>query len=107
MQRKAMGSQITGSGVGTAAVDARNPQAVMLPDREASGKLRLQHEGSSMMIDGSFEPRVQANMDVALERVCGKTTYGESYEVRKRVAKAIVQCASRGNTTLGALTVAG
>jgi hypothetical protein len=60
-----------------------------------------------MMIDGSFEPRVQANMDVALERVCGKTPYDQRHDVRKRVARAILQCAKSGKTTLGALTEAG
>lgn len=60
-----------------------------------------------MTIDGSIEPRVQANMDVALERVCGKTPYGEQHDVRKRVAKAILQCAKSGKTTLGTLTEAG
>jgi hypothetical protein len=60
-----------------------------------------------MTINESFEPRVQANMDVALERVCGKTTYGEQHAVRKRVARAILQCAKTGKTSLGALTEAG
>jgi hypothetical protein len=60
-----------------------------------------------MMIEGSFEPRVQANMDVALERVCGKAPDGQRHDVRKRVAKAILQCAKSGKTALGALTEAG
>lgn len=82
--------------------------AVVLPSRKAAERLRrFRCEGSSMMINGSFEPRVQANMDVALERVCGKTPCGERHDVRKRVAKAILQCANRGKTTLGALTAAG
>lgn len=38
-------------------------------------------------------------MNVALERVCGKTPYGERHYVRKRVAKAIVQCAESGKKT--------
>ena len=59
------------------------------------------------MIEGSFEPRVQANMDVALERVCGKSPHGERHDVRKHVAKAILQCAKSGKTALGALTEAG
>jgi hypothetical protein len=63
--------------------------------------------GRLMMIEGSFEPRIQANMDVALERVCGKSPYGERHDVRKRVAKAILQCAKSGKTALGALTEAG
>jgi len=60
-----------------------------------------------MIIEGSFDPRTQANMDAALERVCGKTPYGERHPVRKRVAKAIVLCAKSGKTTLGTLTEAG
>ena len=60
-----------------------------------------------MTVDGNFELRVQANLDVALERVCGKTPYGEQHNVRRRVAKAILQCAKTGKTTLGALTEAG
>lgn len=59
------------------------------------------------MIDGSFDRRTLANMEVALDRVCGKTPRGEAHEVRKRVAEAIVQCARSGKTTLGALTEAG
>ena len=60
-----------------------------------------------MMIDDSFDTRTLANMEVALDRVCGKTQSGQQHEVRKRIAQAIVQCAKRGNTTLGALTEAG
>lgn len=60
-----------------------------------------------MIIEGSFAPRTLANMNVALDRVCSKTPSGERHNVRKRVAKAIVQCARRGATTLRALTEAG
>ena len=60
-----------------------------------------------MMIDDSFDLRTLANMNVALDRVCGKTPSGERHDVRKRVAKAIVQCAKGGKTTLGALIEAG
>jgi hypothetical protein len=59
------------------------------------------------MIEGIFEPRTLANMNVALNRVCKKIASGESHAVRKRVAKAIVRCARSGKTTLGALTEAG
>lgn len=59
------------------------------------------------IIEGSFAPRTLANMNVALDRVCGKTPSGEHHDVRKRVAKAIVQCAKGGKTSLGALTEAG
>jgi hypothetical protein len=59
------------------------------------------------MIDGSFDRRTLANMEVALDRVCAKTPRGETHEFRKRVAEAILRCARSGKTTLGALTEAG
>jgi hypothetical protein len=59
------------------------------------------------MIDGSFDRRTLANMEVALDRVCAKTPHGEMHDVRRRVAEAIVRCARSGKTTLGALTEAG
>jgi hypothetical protein len=60
-----------------------------------------------MMIEGTFPQRTLANMNVALDRVCAKSGEGEHHNVRKRVAKAIVDCAKSGKTTLGALTEAG
>jgi hypothetical protein len=60
-----------------------------------------------MMIEGNFDARTLANMNVALDRVCGKSPSGERHEVRKRVARAIVRCAKSGKFTLGALTEAG
>jgi hypothetical protein len=59
------------------------------------------------MIEGDFNSRTLANMNVALERVCGNTPLGEQHDVRKRVAQAIIRCARNGKTTLGALTDAG
>jgi hypothetical protein len=56
------------------------------------------------MNEGNFDARTLANMNVALDRVCGKSRSGERHEVRKRVAQAIVQCAKTGRSTLGALT---
>ena len=38
------------------------------------------------MIEGKFDSRTLANMNVALDRVCEKATHGEDYVVRKRVA---------------------
>jgi hypothetical protein len=58
-------------------------------------------------IEDSFDIRTLANMNVALERVCGKSPVGEEHDVRKRVAQAIVRSAKDGRTTLGALTEAG
>jgi hypothetical protein len=60
-----------------------------------------------MTVKGSFEPRALANMTAALGGVCKQTPTGERHSVRKRVAKAIVQCARRGEVSLGALTLAG
>lgn len=60
-----------------------------------------------MMIEGGFEPRTLSNMNVALDRVCGKIQSGERHDVRRRIATAIIQCAKSGKTTLGALTEAG
>jgi hypothetical protein len=59
------------------------------------------------MIDENFDRRTLANMEVALDRVCAKTPGGETHEVRKRVADAILRCARSGKRTLGALTEAG
>ena len=59
------------------------------------------------MIEDSFDIRTAANMEVALDRVCGKTPTGEQHDVRKRVAQAILVCAKSGKITLGALTEAG
>lgn len=59
------------------------------------------------MVDASFDNRTQANMEVALDRVCGKSPLGEQHGVRKRVAEAILKTAREGKFTLGALTQAG
>lgn len=60
-----------------------------------------------MLIEGAFDSRTLANMNVALDRVCEKAAHGEDHSVRKRVAKQIVKCARNGKTTLGELTAAG
>jgi hypothetical protein len=60
-----------------------------------------------MLIEGAFDSRTLANMNVALDRVCEKTAHGEEHPVRKRVAKQIIKCARGGKTTLGELTAAG
>ena len=58
------------------------------------------------MVEGSFDTRTLANMEVALARVCGKSPSGEQHDFRKRVAQAIVRCAKSGKITLGPLTEA-
>jgi hypothetical protein len=60
-----------------------------------------------MLIEGAFDSRTLANMNVALDRVCEKAVQGEDHSVRKRVAKQIIRCARGGKTTLGDLTAAG
>jgi hypothetical protein len=60
-----------------------------------------------MSIDGAFDPRTLANMQVALDRVCEIVEHGESHAVRKRIATEIIRCAQSGRTTLGELTAAG
>jgi hypothetical protein len=60
-----------------------------------------------MLIDGAFDSRTLANMNVALDRVCEKAAQGEDHSVRKRVARQIIRCARGGKITLGELTAAG
>ncbi|HET7889139.1 MAG TPA: hypothetical protein VFL62_23165 [Bradyrhizobium sp.] len=60
-----------------------------------------------MLIEGAFDSRALANMNIALDRVCEKIANGEKHMVRKRVAKQIIKCARSGRTTLGDLTAAG
>jgi hypothetical protein len=59
------------------------------------------------MIEGRYDSRTLANMNVALDRVCEKAAHGEDYAVRKRVAKQIIRCANSGKTALSDLTDAG
>jgi len=59
------------------------------------------------MIDERFNSRILANMNAALDFVCGNALHGEAHVVRKRVAKEIIKCASAGNTTLVELIAAG
>jgi hypothetical protein len=59
------------------------------------------------MIEGDFDSRTLANMNVALDRACRRSPIGEQHELRRRVAQALVRCAKSGKTTLSALTEAG
>jgi hypothetical protein len=63
--------------------------------------------GTTEMIDERFDSRILANMNAALDFVCGNALDGEAHVVRKRVAKQIIKCASTGNTTLVELIAAG
>lgn len=60
-----------------------------------------------MSIEGTFDPRMLANMYVALDRVCQEAANGEDHAVRQRVAGQIVKCARSGGSTLRDLTAAG
>ena len=60
-----------------------------------------------MLIEGAFDSRALAHMNIALDRVCEKVTNGQKHSVRKRVAKKIIKRARSGKTTLGDLTAAG
>jgi hypothetical protein len=60
-----------------------------------------------MLIEGAFNSRTLANMNVALDRVCETAADGAQHSVRKRVAKQIIKCARNGKTTLSDLTAAG
>ena len=59
------------------------------------------------MIEDDFDRRTFANMDLALDRVCGRSPIGKQHELRKHIAESIILCAKGGGTTLGALTEAG
>lgn len=60
-----------------------------------------------MLIHGTFDSRTLADMNAALDRVCGRIAQGEEHAVRRRVARQIVLRARRGNATLADLTAAG
>jgi hypothetical protein len=60
------------------------------------------------MITDSFDPRTLANMEVALDRACSVLpTGGEKHRARKIIARKIIECARRGDSTLGGLSAAG
>ena len=59
------------------------------------------------MIVEWFDRRTMAAMEVALEKACACWPNGGRHNLRKRVAKRIIQCAKTGSTSLGALIEAG
>jgi hypothetical protein len=60
------------------------------------------------MIVEDFDSRTMANMEVALERACKTLSIGaEQHEYRRYIASSILECAQRGEATLGSLTEAG
>jgi hypothetical protein len=50
-----------------------------------------------------IEERTTANMDVALEEVCRNLPHGGDHEIRKHIAKKLMQSAKKGNVTLEGL----
>lgn len=59
------------------------------------------------MIVESFDSRTLAAMDFALERACETLAVGGKHETRRYIARKILACARRGDTTLVGLTEAG
>jgi hypothetical protein len=59
------------------------------------------------MIEGKFDSKTLAKMNVALDRICEQMQHGERHSVRKRVARQIIRCAESGETTLADLIAAG
>jgi hypothetical protein len=60
------------------------------------------------MITDTFSRRTMANMEVALERACLLLPTGsDKHNIRRIIAGKIIECASRGETTLSRLTEAG
>jgi hypothetical protein len=61
-----------------------------------------------IMIAERFDSRTLANMEVALERACETLPVGGGqHKIRRHIASKIIACASRGDTSLGALAEAG
>jgi hypothetical protein len=59
------------------------------------------------MIEGKFDSKTLATMNVALDRICEQTQHGERHAVRKRIARQIIKSADSGRTTLAELIAAG
>ena len=59
------------------------------------------------MITQAFDGRTMAKMKEALERACLLHPTGEEHSARRMIACKIIDCAQRGNTSLGELTEAG
>jgi hypothetical protein len=50
-----------------------------------------------------IDQRTAANMDVVLEEVCRDLAHGGDHEIRKHIAKKLMQSAKKGNVTLEGL----
>jgi hypothetical protein len=51
-----------------------------------------------------FDERTQANMDVALNKICGELPHGGDHESRKFIAEQLIQAARAGKSSLTELT---
>jgi hypothetical protein len=51
-----------------------------------------------------FDERTQANMDVALNKICGELPHGGDHESRKFIAEQLIHAARAGKTTLTEFT---
>ena len=61
-----------------------------------------------MIITESFDRKTLVAMEVALDRACeGLGSTSEQHDARRHIASGILECALRGDRTLGALTDAG
>lgn len=54
-----------------------------------------------------FDERIQANMDVVLDEICGELPHGGDHESRKAIAEQLMQAARGGKTGLRELTYVG
>lgn len=56
-----------------------------------------------------FQPRLAADLEVALQHACSQlpAELSENHDVRRVIAEAILNCARQGDTRLVALTAVG
>ena len=60
------------------------------------------------MIETEFDESTLTNMEIALERACGRLPGDmQGHDARKFVARRIIDSAKRGNVTLAELTATG
>ena len=61
-----------------------------------------------MIITESFDRKTLVAMEMALDRACEGLGFArDQYEARRDIANRILDCALRGDRTLGALTEVG
>jgi len=68
----------------------------------------MRERGENMLIAERFDERTVAHMELALERACRLLPVAaDRYEARRQIARKILECAKRGETTMGGLTEVG